>query len=210
MSGAEERSPGLQSGRHTAGNVTGAAGIQAGATSTSLRDQSVTRTESTTAYGRGPAPEASYPTAATAGTTGRAGLGGVITMLAGLLTFFAGLAAVVRSFNPTLPGYAYRLTLHTWGWILLVLGVLLFAAGASHLLGLTFSRVLGVGLAVLTAIAGFMFLVYTPIWGTILVALSVLAIWSMLGNDASQQGRAGPGMGTGGGTTTGVGSPRSM
>ncbi len=108
-------------------------------------------------------------------------------MLAGLLTFLAGLAAVVRQRSfPTLPGYAYRLNVHAWGWILLVLGVLLFAAGASHLLRIPFARLAGVGLALLTAIAAFMFLAYSPIWGTILVALSAFAIWSLLRRDEGE------------------------
>jgi hypothetical protein len=114
---------------------------------------------------------------------GHVGLGGVTTMVAGLLTFFAGLAAVVRStFFRSVPNYPYRLTSYSWGWILFALGVLLFAAGASHLLGLKFGRLAGVGLAVLGTIAGFMFLAYSAIWGFIIVALSVVTIWSLFHN----------------------------
>jgi hypothetical protein len=105
-------------------------------------------------------------------------------MVAGLLTFLAGLAAIVkRGFYPVLNGYAYHWPVRNWGIVLVVLGALLFAAGTSHLLGMTWGRAVGVGLAVLTAIAGFMFLAYSPVWGVIIVALSVLAIWSLLHSD---------------------------
>ncbi len=89
-------------------------------------------------------------------------MGGVLAILAGLLTFFGGLAAVVRShFYPTLGGYAYRLNVHTWGWILLALGAVMFAVGACALLGMAWARAAGVGLAVLTAIGSFLFLPYS-------------------------------------------------
>jgi hypothetical protein len=67
--------------------------------------------------------------------------------------------------------------------VLVVLGALLFAAGVTHLLGLTWGRALGVGLAVLTTVAGFMFLAYSPLWGLLIVLLSVAAIFGLLRND---------------------------
>jgi hypothetical protein len=115
-------------------------------------------------------------------------MGGILAVVAGLLAFLGGLAVVVRPrFYPTLNGYAYAWNGRGWGWILLVLGVLLFAAGASALLGISMARPIGIGLAVLTAIAGFLFLVYTPVWGIILVALSVIAIWGLLHDGAEQR-----------------------
>lgn len=187
MSRAQDRSTGLQAGaaQPTSGNVTGTSGNVTGATSTSLRDQPGTRTE--TSHARTTGTAGYRQPSGSGGAPSGLGLGGVIAMLAGLLTFLAGLAAVVRQRSfPTLPGYAYRLNVHAWGWILLVLGVLLFAAGASHLLRIPFARLAGVGLALLTAIAAFMFLAYSPIWGTILVALSAFAIWSLLRRDEGE------------------------
>jgi hypothetical protein len=219
MSRAQERSTGLQAGAGqptsgnvtgTSGNVTGTSGNVTGATSTSLRDQPVTRTE--TSHARSTGTAGYRQPSGSGGASSSLGLGGVISMLAGLLTFFTGLAAVVRQRSfPTLPGYAYRLNVHAWGWILLVLGVLLFAAGASHLLRIPFARLAGVGLALLTAIAAFMFIAYSPIWGTIAVALSAFAIWSLLRRDEGE-GAGGGGnrygessMGSGAAGTSGSG-----
>lgn len=118
--------------------------------------------------------------------TSRGGLGGVIAIVAGLLSFIIGLAVIVRaSYFVTLPSYAYRASnLHTWGWVLVALGVLLFAVGASYLLGMVWARAAGVGLAALAAIAAFMFLPYAPVFGVIVVALCVFAIWALLDPDS--------------------------
>ncbi len=192
MRRARDRSTGTQSGaqgtQSSTGNVSesgrnvSSAGTNEGATSTGVRDQPGSRTETTTStpYARETAPQG-YAPAGRADTTEHTGLGGVISMLTGLLAFLAGLAMVVRNhFYPVLPGYAYRLSVDSWGWVLIALGILLFAAGASHLLDLPFSRVVAVGFAVLTAIAGFMVLPYIPIWGILLVALSALAVWALM------------------------------
>ena len=108
-------------------------------------------------------------------------VGEVLGMLAGLATLFAGLAAVIGPhYYPAAPGYPFRLTVHTWGWILLALGALLFAAGVVALCGLRVSRLVGTGLAVLTGTAGFVFLPYALAWSILIVALSVIAIAARL------------------------------
>jgi hypothetical protein len=185
-----------------------------------MRDQPASQTGSTTTgttAGTTTGPTTSYARStgashgqsrSSAGTGGMA-LGGVISMVAGLLAFFTGLSAVIKqSFFTSLPNYAYRWNVHGWGWVLLVLGALLFAAGAIYLLGMGFGKLAAVGLAVLTAVAGFLFLPYTPIWGIIVVALSALTIWACLRDDSSEpaaDGGAGYGYGEssmGSGTTT--------
>jgi hypothetical protein len=138
----------------------------------------------------------------------------MMSMLAGLLTFFAGLAAVVRhTFYSALPGYAYRWSVHSWGWTLLILGIVLFAAGAAKVLGLPGGRIAATGVAALTMIAAFLFLPYSPVWGVVLIALSALAIWALLRNPSGAGGGNG-GYGSSGSygerygdTTTGTSSP---
>jgi hypothetical protein len=166
-----------------------------------MRDQPTTRTGTTTtgtagttSYARGTGTNPSRGSSPSGGGMGGMGIGGVLSMVAGLVAFFTGLAAVVKqSFFPALPNYAYRWNVHGWGWVLLVLGALLFAAGAVALLGMAAGRIAAVGLAVLTAITGFLFLAYTPVWGTIVVALSVVAIWALLRDDHARAAGGGPG-----------------
>jgi hypothetical protein len=164
------------------GTTSGAAasGPTSGTTTTAVRDR---ERASMPAQGqaRGTAPSAGYRTGGAAGTSTAGMTGGVLAVLTGALTFLAGLAAVVRrSFYPNLGNYAYHLDVRSWGWIMLVIGAVLFAVGACALLGMAWARFAAVGLAVITAIAGFLFLAYTPVWGTILVLLSVVTIWGLL------------------------------
>lgn len=129
-------------------------------------------TEPTTAYGRAPA----------AYETRESGvMGGSLAILAGLLGFLAGLGVVVRPhYYHTINGYAYAWNGRPWGIILLVLGALLFAAGVAAMLGIAAARPVGVGLAVLTAVAAFLWLVYSPVWGIVIVGLCVFAIWGLI------------------------------
>jgi hypothetical protein len=205
MSRAQDRSSGLETGAQAAEKAAGATGTGttsgAGATSASATGQTTGTTGTTGAtgqqagmqqaptstYERGPAPSAEWRTAGRRASSGTA-MGGILSVVAGLLAFLAGLAFVVRPrFYPTLGGYAYHWSGTGWGWVLLALGIVLFAAGASVLLGITAARPVAAGLAVLTAIAGFMFLVYSPFWGVVLVALSVFAIWGLLRGGVDQR-----------------------
>jgi hypothetical protein len=142
-------------------------------------------------YERGMAPSAAYRAEVTGVAGADTKAGGVFSLVAGLLTFLAGLAGILRaSFYPTLAGYAYSWPIRNWGILLLVLGVVLFALGACVLLGMNFARPAGVGVATLTAVAGFLFLAFAPIWGIIIVAVSVLAIWALLHDGAARRARA--------------------
>ena len=202
MSRAQDRSSGLPTGAQAAEKAAGATGTGttsgAGATGTASTTDTtgttgVTGTTGTTgqqpvqqtptaSYERGREPSAEWRTSGQGqrDSSGTA-IGGVLSVVAGLLAFLSGLAFVVRPhFYPTLSGYAYRWPGTGWGWVLLALGIVLFAAGASVLLGIAAARPVAAGLAVLTAIAGFMFLVYSPFTGIVLVALSVFAIWGLL------------------------------
>ncbi|HTA01973.1 MAG TPA: hypothetical protein VK802_16435 [Streptosporangiaceae bacterium] len=210
MSRAQDRSSGLPTGAQAAEKAAGATGTGttsgAGATGTASTTDTtgttgVTGTTGTTgqqpvqqtptaSYERGREPSAEWRTSGQGqrDSSGTA-IGGVLSVVAGLLAFLSGLAFVVRPhFYPTLSGYAYRWPGTGWGWVLLALGIVLFAAGASVLLGIAAARPVAAGLAVLTAIAGFMFLVYSPFTGIVLVALSVFAIWGLLRGGLDRSG----------------------
>jgi hypothetical protein len=139
----------------------------------------------TSGYERGttagyPPETAPYETSALSGAAG-----GTFLVVAGLLTFFAGLAAVVRVsyFHAVTAVYPYAWTISGWGWAILILGAVMFAVGACVLLGMAWAKPVGVFLAVLAVIGSFMWMVYSPFWGVILLALSVIAIWALLRRD---------------------------
>jgi len=108
-----------------------------------------------------------------------------------LLGFFhvlAGFAAVVEDeiFVAT-PDYLYALDLTTWGWVHLVLGVVVLIAGFSLFNGSVWARTVGVVLAVISTVANFVWLPYNPIWGLLMITANVFVIWALTvhGRDAA-------------------------
>lgn len=107
-------------------------------------------------------------------------LAGILMVLVGLLDFFAGLAAIIRSgFYTAQVNYAFRYTIHGWGWITLIAGVIVFAVGVCLLLGQAWARVVGIVLVVLSAIANFVYLPYYPVWAIVVIAIDVFILWAL-------------------------------
>jgi hypothetical protein len=101
-------------------------------------------------------------------------------ILGGGLDLLQGLAAVIRSnYFVVTPHYAYTLNATSWGWVHMILGVILVLAGAALINGSMWARTVGVIFAILAAIANFMWLPYQPVWSIIVIALCVLVIWAL-------------------------------
>ena len=121
---------------------------------------------------------AERPSAAGVGFTFAAG---ALMILSGLWSFLEGLAAVIKKqFFVVTPNYTFQWNVTGWGWTHLILGIVIFAAGVCVLLGMTWARVVGVILAVFSAIASFLFLPYYPVWSIVVIALDVIIIWALM------------------------------
>jgi hypothetical protein len=120
--------------------------------------------------------------AAAAATTTMALFAAVLMMLAGVLGVLVGIVAIMRDeIYVRTPDYLYTLDVSTWGWIHLVLAVVLGAAGVGVLWGATWARVVGIVAAGINLIAHFAFLPYFPVWAILIIALYVLVIWALAG-----------------------------
>ena len=116
-----------------------------------------------------------------AGAFAGAVLAGVLMILTGLYGFLVGLAMVLRApFFVYHGGYLYAWSTHGWGWVELILGAVVVAAGACVLLGMVWARAVGVILATLSAVASFLVLPYYPIWSIIGIAVDLFIIWALL------------------------------
>jgi hypothetical protein len=108
-------------------------------------------------------------------------LAGILLLLSGLWSFFAGLAGIINNkFYVVTPNYAFKIDVTAWGWIHLILGIIVVAAGIGLLAGQTWARVFGVAVAVLSALANFLFLPHYPLWSILVIALDVMIIWALL------------------------------
>lgn len=103
-----------------------------------------------------------------------------LMILLGIWSVLVGIAAIARDeVFITTPGYTYGVDLTGWGWIHLVLGVIVLAAGLSLFSGAAWARAVGIILAVLVAIDYFLFLPLHPLWSVVVIALSIFIVWSL-------------------------------
>jgi hypothetical protein len=101
-------------------------------------------------------------------------------ILLGIWQVFEGIAALAKD-NIIIRGvnYTYEFNLTAWGWIHIVLGALAIIVGFFLFTGATWARVLGIGFAVLSAIAQFAWIPYYPIWALTIIALDVFVVWAL-------------------------------
>jgi hypothetical protein len=66
-----------------------------------------------------------------------------------------------------------------WGWVHLLLGLLIIAAGTGLLAGNMAARIVAVALAGLSAVLNLAFIEAKPVWSVIVIALDVLVIYAV-------------------------------
>ena len=105
---------------------------------------------------------------------------GVMMIMAGAFQAMAGLVALFENeFYVTTRNYVFQLDATGWGWIHLLVGVLVACAGVAVMAGQTWGRVVGITLAVVSALTNFAFIPYYPIWSLLIIALNVFVIWAL-------------------------------
>ncbi|MFD3532847.1 hypothetical protein [Streptomyces sp. NPDC058664] len=110
---------------------------------------------------------------------------GVLMLVTGFMDIFQGIAGIAKDDIYTRVGdYVFKFNLTTWGWIHLILGVILVIAGFGILKGAEWGRVTGIALASLNILLQFLFLPYHPWWALFSMAVSVFVIWALATNEA--------------------------
>lgn len=108
-------------------------------------------------------------------------LAAVLMILTGVMGFFEGLTAGLNGhFYVVRANYAFAWSVHGWGWVHLIIGVVLLAAGLALLMDQTWARVVGVVVASFSALANFLFIPYYPFWSILLVAMNAFIIWALV------------------------------
>jgi hypothetical protein len=105
---------------------------------------------------------------------------GVILIVIGVFHFLAGLAGIIEDqFYVIAPNYVYDLDASAWGWIHLLIGIVLAATGLGLLARQSWAGIVGIMLAALSAIVNFFFIPYYPFWSLLIIALDVWVIWAL-------------------------------
>ena len=104
----------------------------------------------------------------------------IIMILMGFLWIISGLVAIINNdFFVVTMRWIFRLDVTTWGWIHLIVGIIVLMAGFGLLTGAVWARIVGVIVAVLAALVAFTWLPYYPVWGIIFIVLAVAVIWAL-------------------------------
>ena len=111
---------------------------------------------------------------------GWAGFAGFMMILIGVMDVIQGLVAIVNDeFYVIGQEWVFEFDVTAWGWIHLILGVVLIASGIGIFSGNVAARTVGVILAGLAAIINFAWLPYYPIWSIIVIAICIAVIWAL-------------------------------
>jgi len=103
----------------------------------------------------------------------------VMIMLGGILNVIWGIIALTNSNYFQAIGYVVT-NLHTWGWIVLFVGILELVAAWSIWTGGEFGRWLGIIVAMLNAVSALVSIKAYPFWGLCLFAIDVMIIYALV------------------------------
>jgi hypothetical protein len=107
--------------------------------------------------------------------------GGIMMLMLGGFQAFEGFVAILKNdyYYVTRNGLLLSIDYTAWGWIHLLIGLIAVVAGLGVLAGQTWARVVGIIIAVISALANIAFLSAYPIWSTIVIACDVLVIYAL-------------------------------
>ena len=104
----------------------------------------------------------------------------IIMIMIGTFHAIAGLSGILddKVYAAT-PRYVFEFDATAWGWIHLLMGILVAVAGFALFSGAVWARTVGVILALLSAIANFAFIPWYPVWSIVMIAVDVAVIWAL-------------------------------
>lgn len=106
---------------------------------------------------------------------------GVMMVLLGSFHVIQGLVAVFDDgyYLVAKSGLVVQVDFTAWGWVHIIGGIIVIAAGVAVFTGKIWARTLGVIVALVSAVVNIGFLSAYPIWSTIMIALDILVIWAL-------------------------------
>lgn len=111
-----------------------------------------------------------------------------VMIVVGIFQALQGLAAIIEdNFFVVVDDYAYELDVTTWGWIHLVVGIVVAIGGFALFAGRQWARVVAIVLAVSAAISNFFFIPHFPVWSLLMIGLALWVIWALTRPDVFER-----------------------
>jgi len=103
-----------------------------------------------------------------------------IMIMLGAWWIIAGLVALVNDdFFVATRDYIFKFDTTTWGWILLITGILVLLAGFGLFRGAVWARTVGVIMALLATLIGFAWLPWYPFWAILFIVAAISVMWAL-------------------------------
>jgi hypothetical protein len=105
---------------------------------------------------------------------------GTVMLLVGGFQMLQGLAALLQdSFFVVSDDYAFEIDVTAWAWTHLIVGSIVLLAGFFVFTGALWARIIGIVLAVISAVVNFFYIPYYPFWSILIIAVCIVAIWGL-------------------------------
>jgi hypothetical protein len=106
---------------------------------------------------------------------------GIMLAMMGAFEAIQGLVALFKDdyYMVTRTGLVLSFDYSTWGWTHLLIGLVAVGTGIGVLLGQMWARILGIVIAVISALVNLAFIAAYPLWCIIVIATDVLVIYAL-------------------------------
>lgn len=105
---------------------------------------------------------------------------GIILITVGIFQAFAGLVGILEDeILVVTPDYLVQLDATTWGWVHMIIGLIVVAAGFGIFSGNVLARTVGVFVAIGSMISMFFWLPWYPVWAIIVISMNIAIIWAL-------------------------------
>ncbi|HZA09668.1 DUF7144 family membrane protein [Mycobacterium sp.] len=134
-----------------------------------------------------PTPPAQHPPARQVFAAGATIAAGALLLTNAVLMLLEGISAVINNKLLVIgPDYAYKFNTTGWGWIHIVLAILMGIVALGLVFGRIWARVVAIVMASVSIVAMFLWLPYYPVWSVVIIALDVVVIWAVATWDRSR------------------------
>lgn len=104
----------------------------------------------------------------------------IVLLTIGILHVLSGISALRKDDLVVAgPEYTFQFDTTAWGWIHIVLGVIVAIIGVMLFTGATWARVGAMVICGLSILANFLWLPHYPLWSIVIILLDVFVIWAV-------------------------------
>ncbi|MFF4350616.1 hypothetical protein [Streptomyces sp. NPDC001530] len=114
------------------------------------------------------------------GVTGWTVFASIMMIFGGIMSIFEGIAAIAEDdVFVTTRNFTFQWSLAGWGWLHLILGIVVTLAGFALFSGTMWARIVGITVAGLSMLANFAWLPWYPFWAITLMVVDAFVIWAL-------------------------------